>query len=121
MFLATANKVKQLLCLSFIGHVRLEDLKSSHDEILLLLADLPAGFRLLTDLTHLLSMDLGCEAEISQMMEVFSRKGMSTVVRVIPEPQKDIGFNILTVFHYQPQVKTATCSSMEEAARLLSI
>ena len=120
MFLATTNKVKGLLHLNFIGHVRVEDLEHSHDEVVLLLADLREGFRVLTDLSLLKSMDVACEAEISRMMNVFADKGMSTVIRVIPEPQKDIGFNILAAFHYHHQIRTVTHESMEEASRSLA-
>lgn len=120
VFLATINKAKRLLLLNFIGHVRAEELQKSRDDLVLLLVDLPAGFRVLTDLSRVQSMDLACQAEISRMMEVFDQKGMDTVVRVIPEPRKDIGFNILATFHYHHQVPTVTCETMEEAARLLS-
>jgi hypothetical protein len=120
MFLATTNKVKRVLHLNFIGHVRAEDLSRSHNEVLLLLADLPQGFRLLTDLSLLQSMDVACGIEISRMMEVFARQGMSTVIRVIPEPHKDIGFNILAAFHYDRRIQTVTCDAIEEALRLLS-
>lgn len=121
MFLATTNKVKRLLHLSFIGRVRAEELEHSRQELAVLLADLPAGFRVLTDLSRLESMDLACEAEIGRTMELCDQKGVSTVVRVVPEPQRDIGFNILTAFHYKHRVPAATCESMEEAARLLSL
>jgi hypothetical protein len=65
-------------------------------------------------------MDVGCELEISRMMEAFDQKGTSMVIRVIPKPQKDIDFNILAAFHYQHRVKTVTCESMEAVSRLLS-
>jgi hypothetical protein len=85
------------------------------------MADLPAGFRLLTDLSRLESMDIGCETEIARVMELCNEKGVTAVVRVISRPQQDIGFNILTLFHYERKVQTATCQSMEEAGRLLSL
>jgi hypothetical protein len=121
MFLAATNKAKGLLLLSFIGDVRVEELRGRHEEVIQLVADLPPGFRLLTDLSDLRSMELGCEAELSQVMEVLDRKGISTIVRVIPEPEKDIGFNILGAFHYRRQVQTVTCQTMEEAAGALSL
>jgi hypothetical protein len=120
MFLATTNEVKRVLHLNFIGHVRVEDLRHSRDEVEVLLSDLEVGFRVLTDLSLLKAMDVACEAEISRMMDVFADKGMSTVIRVIPEPQKDIGFNILAAFHYQRQIRTVTYESMEEAVRFLN-
>jgi hypothetical protein len=43
------------------------------------------------------------------------------VVRVIPDPTKDIGLNILSVFHYRHRVRVVTCQTMEEAARLLAL
>jgi len=119
MFLAESNKVKRLLHLSYIGHVRKEDLCRSRDEFALLLAELPAGFRLLTDLSHLERMDLACGKEIAWLMEACDHQGISAVARVVPEPEKDIGFKILTAFHYHRQVKVFTCASLEEALGLL--
>ncbi len=121
MFLVTTNKLRRLLYLNFSGHVRLEELGSARDELLALLADLPSGFRLVTDLSRLQSMDLACEAEISRVMELMKERGLSTVIRVIPEPEKDIGFNILAAIHYDRHVQTLTCASLEQAAHLLSL
>jgi hypothetical protein len=121
MILVVTNRVRRLLHLSYIGHVSVEDLQQIREELVLLLEDLPAGFTLLTDLSHLGSMDSACEAEIAQVMELSEQKGIGTVVRVIPDPQKDIGFNILTAFHYSRQVKVVTCKSMEEAIRSLGV
>ena len=55
MLLAETNKLKRLLHLSYIGHVQVEDLQQSRDEVASLLAELPTGFHLLTDLSHLKS------------------------------------------------------------------
>ena len=120
MFLATTNKVKRLLYLRFVGKVRVEELQQSREELNLLLADLPAGFRVLTDLSGLQSMELACGAEISRMMEILDRKGVSSVIRVVPHPQQDIGLNILAAFHYRHGIRSATCESLEEAEHLLA-
>jgi hypothetical protein len=121
MVLFETNRLRRLLHLSFIGHVSVESLQKSREELVLLLADLPAGFNLLTDLSHLDSMDLDCETEIARVMELSEQKGIGSVVRVIPDPRKDIGFNILTAFHYPRQVKVVTCSSLEEGIRSLEL
>ena len=121
MFLAALNKPKQLLHLNYIGHVRAEDLVRERDNAAALLAELPAGFRLLADLERLESMDPGCATEIGKFMELCDRKGVGLVVRVIPDPKKDIGLNILSLFHHAHRPRTATCRTMTEAARLLSL
>jgi hypothetical protein len=121
MVLAETNRVKRLLHLSFIGHVTVADLRQSLEELVLLLAELPAGITLLTDLSHLESMDFNCETEIARVMELGAEKGIKTVLRVIPDPQKDIGFNILTAFHYPRQLQVLTYQSMEEAIRSLEL
>ena len=41
------------------------------------------------------------------------------VVRVIPDPYKDIGLNIVSLFHYPRRVRIVTCETLEEAMRAL--
>jgi hypothetical protein len=120
MLLATINREKHLLYLVFIGQVRVKELEEGRTEVARLTAELQGGFRLLTDLSHLDSMEAGCESQISLMMELFAENGISDVVRVVPDPKKDIGFNILAAFHYPRPVKIVASQSLEEAARFLS-
>jgi hypothetical protein len=42
------------------------------------------------------------------------------VVRVIPDPQKDIGLNILSLFHYRKRVRIVTCETLDEARKVLA-
>ncbi len=119
MVLVESNKVKRLLHLSFIGHVQTSELHQGHAELAALLAGLPPGFRLLTDLSHLTSMDLACRDGVAHAMELCEKNGIGMVIRVIPEPQKDIGFNILSAFHYKRSTPVCTCQSLEDALRLL--
>jgi len=53
-------------------------------------------------------------------MDLLNKQGVSTVVRVIPDPRKDIGFNILSLFHYRPDVQIVTCETLEEAMKVLA-
>ncbi|MGH7970113.1 MAG: hypothetical protein ACREIC_15440 [Limisphaerales bacterium] len=119
MFFPEINKSKRLLHLMLIGVVHRPELEQAYGEVVSLVADLPAGFHVLTDLTHLESMDTDCEAEIARVMELCARKGIESVVRVIPEPQKDIGFNILSAFHYPRDVRVTTWPSLEQALQTL--
>jgi len=121
MFLATSNRTRQLLLLSYIQRVRPEELERGREDVKTLLADLPPGFRLLADLSRLESMDLDCMKEIGRTMELFDRGGVGMIVRVIPDPGKDIGFNILTLFHYPHHPQIVTCKTMTEAAGLLAL
>jgi hypothetical protein len=121
MFLATVNKPKQLLCLIFIGHVSIEELERGWPDFVLLLADLTSGFRLLTDLSQVDSMDVDCAKQIGKVMELCEQKGVGLVVRVIPDPEKDIGMNLLSLFHYHRRPRIVTCENMVEAAGRLGL
>jgi hypothetical protein len=121
MFLATSNKAKRLLHLSYIQHIKPEELKRGLEDMKTLLADLPPGFRLLVDFGRLESMDPACTTEIGRIMELLDRSGVGMVVRVIPDSNKDIGFNILSLFHYPHHPQTVTCKNMVEAAKKLSL
>jgi hypothetical protein len=121
MFLATSNKAKRLLCLSYNQQVRAEELKRGREDVKMLLVDLTPGFRLLVDLSLVDTMDLDCMKEIGRTMELFDRGGVGMIVRVIPDPGKDIGFNILTLFHYPHHPQIVTCKTMTEAAGLLAL
>jgi hypothetical protein len=121
MFLATINKPKHLLHFSFIQHVGVDELAGARENVITLLAELQIGFRLLTDLGRLESMDVRCAEEIGRMMELCDEKGIGLVVRVIPDQGKDIGFNILSLFHYRHMPSILTCKNMVEAAKILSL
>jgi anti-anti-sigma regulatory factor len=121
MFLAMTNKSKRLLYLGYIQQVRTKDLQRGLEEMPALLADLPPGFHLLVDLGRLESMEPACSMQIGKVMELCDQHGVGLVIRVIPDPAKDIGFNMLSIFHYPHRPQMVTCESMSEAARLLSL
>ena len=121
MFLVTINRTKQLMYFGYIGHVVAEDLQRTAGDMETMLAEMPPGFRLLADFTRLESMDTACAPEIGKAMESFERHQVGLVVRVMPDPGKDIGFNIISAFHYKNRPQTVTCDTMEQAARLLSL
>jgi hypothetical protein len=73
----------------------------------------------MTDLSQLEKMDYECAPSIRKAMDYCREKGISQVVRVIPDPRKDIGFNIMSLFHYGHDLRIVTCSTLEEAEREL--
>ena len=115
MWAAAVDQTKQLLQLRFSGSVGLEEAQACLKEVRELVAEIRPGFMLLTDLSELERMELSCEPLIDEVMEILNRKGIQKVVRVIPDPRKDIGFGIMSLFHYGHQVRVITCASMSEA------
>jgi hypothetical protein len=121
MFLASSNKARGVLHISYIDHVTVVDLERGHDDVVALLADLPAGFKMLVDLSRMESMDTDCVTQLGKIMELLDQHGLEHVVRVIPDPTKDIGFNILARFHYHHNPRMNNCETMLEAAKLLEL
>jgi hypothetical protein len=53
------------------------------------------------------------------MMSAFKERGVSRVIRVFPKPRKDIGLNILSLFHYGQDVDVQTVETLPEALKAL--
>ena|SRR5277367_1045197 len=121
MVLVTSNKARRLLFVSYIGQVRPADLVRHRPDVEVLMAELPPDFRVLVNLSELEAMDLECMTEIGRIMELIDRRGVGLIVRVIPDPGKDIGLNIFSIFHYPRRPQIVSCKSMMEAGKLLRL
>jgi anti-anti-sigma regulatory factor len=121
MFFTAINKAKQLLYLSYVGEVTVAQLKSAHEVGSDSMTELGPGFRVLVDFSFLESMEVDAAAEIGKWMEKLDGMGVSLVVRVIPDPTKDIGLNILAAFHYRRRVPMVTREKMVDAMRELGL
>jgi hypothetical protein len=108
-----------LVTVEYRGHITAADLRSHTAEVEALDRKVQPGFTVLTDLTALESMDLDCAPILSRIMELFNRLGTTRVVRVIPDPRKDIGLGILSLFHYKSGVAVNTVTTRAEAAHLV--
>ena len=53
-------------------------------------------------------------------MKLCDEKSISAVVRIIPDPKRDIGLQIMSHFHYSGDVKIVTCESLSGAMEILS-
>ena len=120
MFEAAVDKPGRLLRVAYAGRIGPEETARCAAEVERLLEELQPGFRLLTDLSGLESMDLACVPHIKKMMDFSNKKGVEIVVRVIPDPQKDIGLKILSLFHYRRRVRIVTCQTLAEALKVLA-
>ena len=113
------DAARNLIRISYRGHVAAAEMKACADQAKALLPSMRPGFTILTDLSGLDSMELVCVSELSKMMEACKAKGVGTVVRIVPDPAKDIGFNILSVIHYRRGVHVVTCQNTTEAERAI--
>jgi len=120
MFETSIEKPSNLLTIRFAGSVDAEEARLCAAQVQSVLEELQPGFRLLSDLSALVKMDLACVPFIEQVMDRCNDKGISMVVRVIPDPHKDIGFNILSLFHYRRGVRIVACQKMDEAQQALA-
>ena len=121
MILASINKPQQFLVVNYLGRVRPAELKQSREELKTLLAELQPGYRMLVDMSQLESMGLDCRAELGRNMDVLSAAGVGRVVRVIPDPTKDLGLNILAVFHYRNHPEIVNCAGLAEGFEKLGV
>ena len=119
MFKVEADKSRKLLEIAFAGEVGAAAAKQCVDRVELLLARVDKGFTLLTDLSELVKMDVSCAQHLARSMELCKKAGVARVIRVIPDPKKDIGLSILSVFHYPRRIQIITCETREEALELL--
>ncbi len=78
-----------------------------------------SGFILLTDLSLLENIHSDAYEHIKKTMDLLSKHGVSKVVRIIPDPSKDRGFGIMSLFHYPQNIAVHMCKSFEEAYKFL--
>jgi hypothetical protein len=84
------------------------------------LQDVAPGFRVLADFRWLESMDPGTARHVAEIMDALAQKQVASVTRVMPDPHRDIGLNILSQFHYGPQIRIATFETLADALQSLA-
>jgi hypothetical protein len=120
MYLTEFDRSQRLVKITVAADVIVEELKSAIENLVSLLRDVEPGFRVLADLSALVSMPTTAAPYLGQIMEVCAGKGVALVVRLLPpDPSKDIGLAIISQFHYPPHIPIITCATMEEAMRVL--
>ena len=119
MFTVKLDQSRNALSIAYGGRVTSDETRLCAEEVRLALTILKPGFRLLVDLTELETMDLSCWPLIANIMELCNAAGVAEVIRIIPNPTRDIGLQILSFFHYRPDVYIHTCASAAEANEFL--
>lgn len=114
------DKSKNLLWVVLSERVTTKDTGRWREQLEQLLPGLKHGFKLLADFSPMDSMDFDCAPDIGRSMEALDKAGLSRVVRIMPDPRKDIGLNIISLFHSRRSVSVVTCATMEEALNALA-
>jgi anti-anti-sigma regulatory factor len=109
------DRSRRLLVISAAQRVTAEEANRAAQRIRELLQDVAPGFHVLADFRWLESMDSAAARHIAEMMDALAEKNVASVTRVMPDPHKDIGLNILSQFHYGANVKIATFETLADA------
>jgi anti-anti-sigma regulatory factor len=120
MYSVEIDRSKRLLVISALQRVTAEQAQLVAQQVRELLRDVAPGFRVLADFRWLESMDSAAARHIAEIMDALTEKGVASVTRVIPDPHKDIGLNILSYFHYGPEIQIATFETLADALQSLT-
>ena len=119
MYSVEADKSKRLVVISTVGRVTKEEAKQAAQRVRDILKDFAPGFRVLADFQWLQSMDTGAARHLAEIMDALTEKQVESVIRVMPDPHKDIGLNILSQFHYGPEIQITTFETLADALQSL--
>ena len=120
MYAVELDRSKRLLVISALQRVTAEEAKLASQRVRELVRDIDPGFRVLADFRWLDSMDSAAARHVAEIMDALAEKGVASVARVMPDPHKDIGLNILSQFHYGPEIKIATFETLADAMQSIA-
>src|SRR5712671_3696227 len=120
MYALELDRSKRLLVISAAHRVTAEEANRAAQRIRELLQDVAPGFRVLADFRGLQSMDSAAVRHIAEIMDALAEKNVASVTRVMPDPHKDIGLNILSQFHYGPEVTITTFETLADAVQSIA-
>lgn len=119
MYSVESDRSKRLLVISAAGEVTKKEVEAVALRVRDMMNEVTPGFRVLTDFRWLDRMEPTAATHVAEIMDALAKKDVAAVVRVVPDPHKDIGLNILSQFHYGPKIKLATFESLAEALSAL--
>jgi hypothetical protein len=119
MYAVELDQSKRLLVITGAQRVTAEQARQAAQQVRELLQDIAPGFRLLADYRWLESMDPATARHVAEIMDALAQKQVASVTRVIPDPHKDIGLNILSQFHYGPEIRISTFQTLADALQSL--
>ena len=120
MYAVELDQSKRLLVISAAQRVTAEEANMAAQRTRELLQDVAPGFHVLADFRWLESMDSAAARHIAEIMDALAEKNVASVTRVMPDPHKDIGLNILSQFHYGPDVTLTTFETLADAVQSIA-
>ena len=120
MYAVELDQSKRLLVLSAAQRVTADQARRAAQQVHELLQEVAPGFRVLADFRWLESMDPATARHIGEIMDALAEKQVASVTRVMPDPHKDIGLNILSQFHYGPEIQIATFQTLADALQSIA-
>ena len=120
MYAVELDQSKRLLVISAAQRVTAEQARQAAQQVRDPLQDVAPGFRVLADFRWVESMDPATARHVAEIMDALAQKQVASVTRVMPDPHKDIGLNILSQFHYGPEIQTATFQTLADALQSLA-
>ena len=120
MYAVELDQSKRLLVISAARRVTAEEVNAVAQRVRELLQDVTPGFRVLVDFRWLESMDSAAAPHLAKIMETLTEKGVAWVARVVTDPRKDIGLNILSQFHYGSEIQITTFETLADAVQTLA-
>jgi hypothetical protein len=120
MYEVELDQSKRLLVISALQRVTADQAKLVAQRVRELLHDVAPGFRVLADFRWLDSMDSAAAPHVAEIMDALAEKGLASVTRVMPDPRKDIGLNILSQFHYGPEIEIVTFETLADALQSMA-
>ena len=121
MYAVELDRSKRLLVISAVGHVMSREVKAVAERVREVLHQAAPGFHVLADFRWLESMDSTAAPHLAEIMDALTEKGVGSVTRVFSDPRKDIGLNILSQFHYGPNVSITTFETLADAVQSITV
>jgi hypothetical protein len=119
MYSVEVDRSKRLLVISAAGHVTVEEVRQVAQKVRELIKEAAPDLRVLTDFRWMESMDSRAASSVAEIMDALAEKRVAVVVRVVPDPHKDIGLNILSQFHYGSDIPIFTFETLADALQSL--
>ena len=121
MYAVELDRSKRLLVISAVGHVTAQQVKGVAQSVRELLQQTAPGFHVLADFRWLESMDSTAAPHLAEIMDELTKKGVGSVTRAFSDPRKDIGLNIVSQFHYEPNVSITTFETLADAVQSITV